>query len=259
MTTSLATAVHAVYEALPLVDGAHRPIRPFIGSAFSDGDGDALRVMAVGVNAYGAAHHVHEPGRWALGFRRQEWVYQRRVLADVGALVRGLAGSAVTEERPFLGIESVYLTNAVKRWLPNAKQAHTVAERWFPEGAPVFDAELAALADAGRLPHVVVVGQRPWGYVCPAFKPARASWSATYTHMGATNRLFHYLNLIEVKEGGRTRPLLLTRIRHSSASHWKQGWTPARLLAEPTFRRVAGLSCVEAHSSTASSNSGSSA
>jgi hypothetical protein len=242
MPHALVDAVHAGYNALPLVDGAHRPIRPFIGRAFTNGDGDALRVMAIGVNAYGAAHHVHDPDRWAVGFRRQEWVYQRRVLADLGALATGLAGSAVTGVRTFLGIESVYLTNAVKRWLPNAKLAHTVAETWFAEGAPVFDVELAALADAGRLPHVVVVvGQRPWGYVCPAFEPARASWSATYTHMGATNPLFHYLNLIEVKEDGRNRPLLLTRIRHSSASHWKQGWTPARLLAEPTFRRVVGL------------------
>lgn len=242
MPHALVDAIHAVYDALPLVDGAHRPIHPFIGRAFTDGDGAALRVMAIGVNAYGESHHVHEPGRWALGFRRQEWTYQRRVLADLGALAQGLAGSAVTGGRRFRGIESVYLTNAVKRWLPNAKKAHTVAEEWFVEGAPVLDAELAALATVERLPHVVVVvGARPWGYVHPAFRPAKASWAATYTHLGPKNRLFHYLNLVEVREAGTLRPLLLLRIRHSSASHWQRGWTPGRLLADATFRRVVGL------------------
>ena len=198
--------------------------------------------MAIGVNAYGEAHHVHDPGRWALGFRRQEWVYQRRVLADLNALAAGLAGSLVAGGRPFLGMESVYLTNAVKRWLPGAKQAHTVAKCWFDEGAPVLDRELAVLAEAERLPHVVlVVGARQWGYVHPSFRPAKARWAATYAHMGPENHLLHYLNLVQVYEAGTTRPLLLARIRHSSASHWKRGWTPARLLAETTFRRVAGL------------------
>lgn len=259
MPHALVHAVHAVYDGLASVDGAHRPIRPFIGTAFSGPEGVALRILAVGVNAYGDAHHVHDPNRWALGFRRQEWVYQRRVLADIKALAAGLVGSPVVGGRPFLGMESVYLTNAVKRWLPNAKQAHTVAEPWFEEGVPVFEAELAALAAADRLPHVVlVVGQRPWGYVCPAFRPDRAGWSARYTHMGSSNPLFHYLNVIEVREAGATRPLLLTRIRHSSASHWKRGWTPSRLLGEATFRRVAGLSGDELQSSGCSSKSGSS-
>lgn len=242
MTPTILDVVHAAYDALPLVDGAHRPIHPFVGKAYTDGDGSALRVMAVGVNAYGKAHHVHEPDRWARGFRDQEWVYQRRVFKDLGELAKGLTGSAVAGTRPFLGIESVYLTNAVKRWLPNAKHAQTVANKWFVEGVPVLEAELDALAEADRLPHVVVVvGAQPWGYVHPAFRPAKAAWATRYTHMGERNKLFHYLNLVEVREAGTTRPLLLTRIRHSSASHWKQGWAPADLLAEPTFRRVAGL------------------
>jgi hypothetical protein len=242
MFPSLTDAIYAAYGGLRSLDGAHRPIHPFIGAAFTDGDGSALRVMAVGVNAYCAARDVNEPGRWALGFRQQEWVYQRRVLADLSALAGGLAGSAVAGGRPFLGIESVYLTNAVKRWLPGAKRAHAVAEDWFKEGAPVLNAELVALAEAERLPHVVVVvGHRPWGYVHPAFRPATAPWAATYTHMGPKNRLFHYVNLVQVREAGTVRPLLMLRIRHSSASHWNRGWTPARLLAEPTFQRVAGL------------------
>lgn len=242
MAHALLDTINAAYDALPLVDGAHRPIHPFVGAAYTDADGAALRMLAVGVNAYGQAHHEHHPDRWAKGFREQKWTFQRRVLADLSELAKGLAASAVAGGRPFLGMESVYLTNAVKRWLPNAKQAHTVDEKWFVEGLPVLEAELAALAAVDRLPHVVVVvGARPWGHVHPAFRPGRAPWSAKYTHMGEKNRLFHYLNLVEVREAGSVRPLLLVRIRHSSASHWQRGWTPTRLLAEPTFRRVAGL------------------
>jgi hypothetical protein len=239
MTDSLVDAIRVAYDALPLVDGPHQPIHPFVGAACTGGDHATLRVMAVGVNAHGEVHHVPEPGRWALGFRRQEWRYQRRVL---GALAKGLAGSAVASGWPFLGIESVYMTNAVKRWLPNAKRAQAVAEGWFVEGAPVLDAELAALAAVDRLPHiVVVVGSRPWGYVHPAFRPTKAPWVATCPHMGPKNRLFHYLKLVEVREAGMVRPLVLLRIRRSSASHWQRGWPPSRLLSEPTLRRVTGL------------------
>lgn len=242
MGPSLIHTIHAAYDALPLIDGAHGPLYPFVGTAYTDASGDSLRVMAIGVNAYGEAHHVHDPACWASGFRHQHWPYQRRVLADLTALAEGLAGATRVGGRPFLGMESVYLTNAVKRWLPNAKKAHTVAESWFEEGAPVFDAELAALAEAGRLPHVVVVvGQRPWRSVCDALRPERAAWSSSYTPMDPANPLFHYLNLVQVCEDGARRPLLLMRIRHSAASHWKKGWAPADLLGEPTFRQVVGL------------------
>jgi hypothetical protein len=242
MPNPMVEVIRSAYDALPRLDGSRRPIRPFIGRSFPAPDEPALRVMGIGVNANGAANHVHVPEGWASVFRDQSYPYQRRVLADLATIAHGLAGLQLTGDRPFLGAESVYLTNAVKRRLPDATRASDVEEGWFTEGTPVLDAELAALADADRLPHVLVVmGRRPWGNVWPAFTTARGAWSASYSPVDRTDPLFHHLNLVEVREAGATRPLLLLRVRHASGSHWMRGWTPARLVAHSTLRRVAGL------------------
>jgi hypothetical protein len=239
--TGVERDVRALYEALPPCGPGHGHLLPHVGAAFTGADSTALRMMAIGVNAYGGEHEEHAPERWARAFRSGRWRFHRRVLEDLRVLADGLAGSEVTGAREFHGVESVYLMNAVKRWLPGATKADRVDEEWFREGVPVLHAELDALARADRLPHLVVVaGRRPWDHVRPAFKPSASAWAAEYARAPEGDELFHQLRLVQVRENGATRPLLLVCMRHPTGG-WGARWSPRRLLAHPTFRRVAGL------------------
>ena len=107
----------------------------------------------------------------------------------------------------------------------------------------MLQAELAALSAAGRLPYLVVVaGGRAWPYVWPAFREGAAPWVARYQSQPASSPLFHFLNVVTVREAEGTRPLLLLlRLRHPSAVKWNKGMAPEALLAHPELRRAAGL------------------
>lgn len=238
----MADVIESVYEALPAhtASGWYGPIHPFIGSAFRAEGPDALRVMAIGVNAYAGPGTEPAPHIYADAFRLQWWLFQKRALRDVHAVVGALAG--VSEwSRPFLGIESIYLTNAVKRWLPQSEglRAHKAEERWFQEGEPVFARELELLAERGRLPHLILVfGGRPWRHVWPAFGRAKPAFVRGYHPQPGP--LYHHINVIDVNERGTSRRALLLRLRHPSAAHYKPRWTPEALTSHPVFRKVAG-------------------
>ncbi len=124
--------IESLYEALPPHTGSgwYGPIHPFIGSAFASSGPDALRVMAIGVNTYCDPWSSPPPRNYAEDFRHQRYPFQQRVLKDAEAVALALARSAEWSG-PFLGIESIYLTNAVKRWLPKSEglRAHSAEER----------------------------------------------------------------------------------------------------------------------------------
>lgn len=239
----MAEVIESLYEALPEHTGSgwYGPIHPFIGSAFSATGPDALRVMAIGVNTYCDPGSKPAPRCYAEDFRHQRYLFQQRVLRDAETIATALAGGAEWSW-PFMGIDSVYLTNAVKRWLPKSEglRAHKAEERWFQEGEPIFARELDLLAERGRLPHLIIVfGGRPWRHVWPAF--GRGSPSFVRAYHPQPGPLYHHLNVIDLDELGACRRALLIRLRHPSAAHYKPRWTPEALVAHPVFRRVAGL------------------
>ena len=234
--------IESLYEAPPAHTGAGwcGPIHPFIGSAFSATGPDALRVMAIGVNTYCDPGSKPAPRCYADDFRVQRYLFQQRVLEDARAVAHALEGIAEWSQ-PFLGIESVYLTNAVKRWLPKSEglRAHKAEERWFREGEPVFARELELLAARGRLPHLILVlGWRPWRHVWPRFCQPQPAFVRNYRSQPGP--LFHNLNVIDFDEFGASRRALLIRLRHPSAARYKPRWTPEALTTHPVFRRVAG-------------------
>lgn len=132
-------------------NGGHA-IRPHVGAAFLPDGPAALRIMAIGVNSYFTDPASPAPERWSRGFIDQDWPFQRRVLRDIDAMAEGLHGSQLARGLPYLRFDSVYLTNAVKRWLRDAKKARAVEDDWLEEGAAVLARELALLAAVGRLP-----------------------------------------------------------------------------------------------------------
>lgn len=239
----MADVIEALYEALPAHTeaGWYGPIHPFIGTAFSAQGPDALRVMAIGVNTYCDPGSAPPPRNYAENFRHQDYTFQQRVLEDATTVAHTLSGS--TEwSRPFLGIESIYLTNAVKRWLPKSEglRVHKAEERWFQEGEAVFARELDLLAERGRLPHLIVVfGGRPWRHVWPAFCHPKPPF--VHDYHSQPGPLFHHLNVIELDDSNAHRRALLMRLRHPSAAHYRPRWTPEALTTHPVFRRVAGI------------------
>ena len=242
MSDDLIAEIDAAYGTLRSLDGAKGPIRPFLGAAFGEAESNALRVMAIGLNAHCRADESPTGDHWRSGVAGDRWHFARQLRRDLRALTTGIEGARTLGGRRYAAPDSLYLTNAVKRWLPDAQDARAVEERWFEEGAAVLQAELAALHAAGRLPHLVVVaGARAWAQVWPAFSPSRAPWAERYDAQAETSPLRHFLNVVTVQEAGGVRPLLLLRLRHPAAARWDQGMSPKRLLAQPDLRRAVGL------------------
>ncbi len=246
MSDDLTAALNAIYDGLAPVDGARGPIHPLVGAAYGPAESGALRVMAIGINAYCEPHEAPTGDDWRRGVAGESWPFAQQLRKDLRVLTAGLAGAPALGGRPYLAPASLYLTNAVKRWLPDGKVAADVEARWFDEGAPVLQAELAALDAAGRLPHLVVVaGERAWPHVWPAFREGAAPWVARYQSQPASSPLFHFLNVVTVREAEGARPLLLLRLRHPSAVKWDKGMAPEALLAHPELRRAVGLEVAE--------------
>jgi len=186
-----------------------------------------MRVMAIGVNCYYEPHGPPEkPGQFT------EWVALRRyrffkgVASECSTLALGVAELGLWPGRTPVGApedpSGLYVTNAVKRYLPSAegKKAAQVQEAWFTEGRKVFRAELACLADHGALPHLVVVfGRAAWGHVWPEFYGADApEWVLDYQSQPRDSKLFHYVNVVTVAGAQGPRPLLLVGLTQPSTS-----------------------------------------
>ncbi|MES2641070.1 MAG: hypothetical protein V4850_16385 [Myxococcota bacterium] len=219
-------------------DPAAGRIHPFIGSAFTTTP-DALRVLALGVNAYCDDDATSKPAWFPAMFSERKYRFQKAVVRDVGILAAALTASPAFAGRTFLGVESVYHTNAVKRFLPasKGKKAHRVPEDYFIEGAGVFRAELEALAAAGALPDLVVVfGSRPWSHVWPAFRRPRPAWVTS--NVTSPGDLFHHLNRVRVRtRPDEDRPLLLVKLRHPTGSRGR-GMSASDLCGHADFQRA---------------------
>lgn len=248
MTSSLLSDVHAVYDALPAMDGHPHlsVIHPHVGGAYLDARPGALRVVAVGVNSYvDAADESGSTPDWFPGWVRARChAFFPRLHRECEAVAAALSGSPAYAGLTYGGLDSLYATNAVKRHLPRAggRWAHDVEGRWLDEGEAVWRAELDAMARQGVVPHVVIVfGRRIWGRCWRAFGGGVSpdGWIAAYRPMPPGSPLYHRLNVVAVREGDRERPLLLLRLTHPAAPTSR--WRAAELTAHPDFRRVVGL------------------
>jgi len=245
MNATFEQAVRDIYAVHP------NHIFPYVGARYLDPDPAALRVLALGINAYVSAAHWPADGpspTWfGSWFEKAKYRYQRRVLKDVAALAGALTtDGAIFHGRRFHGPGSVYATNAVKVYLPEStgKKAAQVGPEHFERHREQWHRELQTMAQHGVLPHLLVVfGELPWPTAWQAFSP-----SPTETKSGLVVRSFHnakgpsqhHANLIGVElEGGRQHELVLVRLRHPSGRTPKG--SPSWLLKQPDFKGLAGL------------------
>lgn len=226
------------------------PLRPFIGNQWS-ADASHLRIAVCGINSYYREKDwVHADGtpkppdagayaRW-FGYNKRLFFQQSRTQASI--LAEALLTQEAFEHLTWDGDKSLYVTNMVKRYLPESlgDKAHKLADEsgqaLLAEGRQTWRQELAVMAAHDRLPHAVIVfGHRIWRGAWTAFAPKHnpSAWSLHYEPMPKGTELHHHLNIVTVSEAGQRRPLVLTRLNHpASPNHEKRAkW----LVEHPEF------------------------
>jgi hypothetical protein len=165
-----AQRVHGIY------DRYSPAIHPYIGTAFTEADPGKLRILAVGINAYSGEGAVGEqpPSLYGEWFASQRYRYQRGVWRDLQAIGKALtAAPSRTAHLEFAGMDSVYLTNAIKVYVPEAtgKRAEQIDLVDFEKHLGQWRDEIELMAQAGVPPHVIAVVGRPfWRYACASFQ-----------------------------------------------------------------------------------------
>lgn len=220
---SLIPKLHGLYDALA-APGHPTPIHPFVGTAFSAPSENKLRAMAIGINAYVDANHAADiRGSWfGDWFATGKYRYQRAVWKSLDALARGLvSGPYRLGHLEHAGMDSIYLTNAIKTYLPTevGKRANQVADAQYDAHVPTWREELRMLAEHDAFPHVIVVVGSPfWGRSCTTlalgatFGPARISARNWYP-----GRLLHYANRLTVESREGSSTVWHLRIRHPAS------------------------------------------
>jgi len=224
----------------------HR-IQPFIGEAFRTADPTLLRVLAVGINAYLAPDDLGktQPESFAAWVRERRHHFYPRATNAALTLAESLASSSrLFEGRTVKGLDSLYLTNAVKTFLPHGtgRWATQVAREVFDEHHSTWLEELTLLERRGVFPDVIVVFGRPWWpWACRTFDPALSAPLDVQVlgHRWSDGPCRHHVNRYQLEVASQKRPLLLVGCVHPAARR-RQG-SPSWLLAQPHFRRLAGL------------------
>jgi|GEM_PF-2956030 len=237
---SLLTTINDLYEGLPQEEGAP-PIRPFVGRDYGLSRPDALRVLVLGINCYytGPESELTPDTDFPLWFRRRRYSFFARAFSEASVVGEALEQSAVFEGRRWSGIEGLYGTNLVRRYLPKASGRYSkdVAERLLDEGAEHWGRELDLLHRHGVLPHAIVAfGWRIWPRAAAPLRARVGGWVKDYRPCQRSSDLYHHLNRVEIEEGGKTRPLLLMRLNHpaSVGAGKRAGW----LVEHEEFRDV---------------------
>ena len=235
--------IHALYDRLP-TDPATPSIHPFVGQHFREATPGVLRVLVLGINCYYGQHPPGPRVQWFPRFvRERRYIFFARAFSESAVLAESLEHSADFDGLRWGGLESLYVTNMVRRYLPpSGKTATNVSEALLDEGSQLWRDELDLLHYHGVLPHVVIVfGRLIWGRAWTAFgKRVRPEgWIVSYTPCAKSSELFHHLNHVVVPEGDNERPLLLVRLDHPAAVGHKR--RAAWMVSHPDFRRVVGL------------------
>lgn len=238
-----AERIHAIYDR-----HAPRQIHPFIGATFRSPQDVDLRIVAVGINAYVAPRDEPRlsPSWFAGWFRNQSHRYQRAVWRDLEVLGRALTAKPFRlATQRFAGMASIYLTNAVKVYLPEAegKRAYQLAPEHFERHLDQWRDELDAMAELDVLPHVIVIiGEPFWPFACDAFRVGAAFERfdvVRYEH--GKGSCLHYSNRVVLRSSKGEHELLLLRLRHPAARSSTMG-SPQWLLAQPEMRALAAAS-----------------
>jgi len=224
-------------------------ILPFVGRAFSIPSRTDLRVLTIGINAYISPKDWH-PERnqphpeWLRGwFANGRHRFDRRVLKDATELARQLVPVVPAfAGLGFAGRDSIFHTNAIKVYVPEAKgkHAHQLEDADFERHVPQWHDELRMMSDAGVLPHLVLVFGGPfWRYAWPAFHPAhqasRAGLEVTGYQAGA-GEAAHWATRVTIAKQGAQHELLLVRLRHPSGRTPKG--SPRWLMDNTDFRTL---------------------
>lgn len=241
---TLEQAIHALYDGLP-ADASAPPIHPFIGRRYGEATTGVLRVLVLGINCYYSSR-APRPGeqRFPSWMRERRFTFFSRSFSESAVLAEALESSPDFDGLRWGGLESMYVTNMVRRYLPAAtgKQAAKVPTQLLEEGGRVWREELDLLHRYGVLPHVVIVfGEPIWHQAWTAFgqRVHPHGWVVDYKSCDESSELYHHLNRVIVPEGDAQRPMLLVRPDHPAAvsDNKRAAW----MVSHPDFRRVAKL------------------
>lgn len=232
---SLTDRVHALYAR-------HQPhFWPHVGAAFREPTGDVLRVMTVGINAYaGPDWSAPDPDVLRRWFVDRHSRFAKGVRSQADALAAHLtAQTALFEGLRYLGVESVFHTNAVKTWVAAAvgKKSDHLPDGLLAEHAPAFHAELALMAEHGAMPHVVMIFGEPfWEHAWRTFSEEHVGAVTTRRAQHFPGTCLHHVNryTLALPSEANAHELLLVRVRHPAA-RTRRG-SVAWLLAQPDFR-----------------------
>lgn len=224
-------------------------IRPFVGESFRSPTSKFLRVMAIGINAY------LSPEDWSS--IDPDWFYNwakngndgfyEQAHLDAKTLASALCeGSEYFEEYEYVEPDSLYVTNAIKEYLPEeiGKSSDDVPQSYFEKGAEIWERELDILAKHNALPHLVIVfGSQVWPHACDSLRVNEGKIDYQNFSIGEYNHTngpcLHFANRIDVSVGGDSQTILLTRCHHPSA--YKREATPEWLLNQSDFCQLAGI------------------
>lgn len=215
---TLIERVSSIYDRL-----APNQIHPFVGRAFQVGGGDALRVMGVGINAYVSAKDwpQRSPGCFASWFSPPRYRYQRGACRDLKAVARAVTThGALFAAYRFAEMDSVYLTNAVKVYVEEAKgkRAAQLSDADFDRHLAQWHDELDAMADHSVLPHVIaIIGDPFWKRACDSFRTGAFARMRLKRYESCSESCRHYVNRITLDIGGAEHVLLLLRLRHPAS------------------------------------------
>ncbi len=225
---------------------------PFVGDAFAEPADGVLRVVAVGLNSYIGENDAPPEALPAMPGWFRGWVVEgklpffRGVRRECAALAGGCTAAPGSRfaRCEYRDPQSLYVTNAVKRYLPwkSGRYAAALEQTSFDEGGPIWRDELRTMAAHGALPHLVVVfGARAWWPTCSVLlelcEDPREPAFVRYEPRETTSPLFHRLNVITVAAGATHRPCVVVRLDHPAS---RPRWTAARMLADAEFRAVIG-------------------
>jgi hypothetical protein len=229
--------IHAVYGRLTPC------IHPYIGTEFREPSERHLRIMAVGINAYSVGDDFgrQPPGLYAELFTKQMYRFQRGVWRDLQVFAKEITKPPfLFAGHDFVGMESVFLTNAVKVYVRESegKRASQITDQSFKAHIDQWHDELNVLAESDAFPHVVaIIGDPFWGYACDSFrKPAFKSLQVA-KHRWCDGPSLHFANRYLVTGPHGERELLLVRFRHP-AGRSRTG-SPRWLFEQPDFRAIA--------------------
>ena len=236
---TFAERIHEIYDR-----NKPKQIHPFIGSSVSTPSTGGLRIMVVGINAYvSTADEKTSPSWNAEWFRDQTYRYQRGVWRDVKAL-----GAALTSpsyrlgSKTFQGMPSLFVTNAIKVYMPEAtgKHADQLSHDDFMRHLDQWHDELDAMAEHHVLPHVIaIIGAPFWPFACASFRTGAFTHMRTKTYESCNGPCLHFLNKITLDAPGGEHELLLVRLRHP-AGRARTG-SPKWLLGQAELTAMAGV------------------